>query len=372
MALLGCAPSSGRTEGGEVYLTTLDTLYTPHYASGFQFFSCGKSSLLQILSPWQGANGETKEVFLARNGETPPEGFQGEVIPLPLKRIVCMSSSYVAFLDALDHSDLICGISGAKFITTPTVVARIAEGHIADVGYDNSINYELLVSLKPDVIFVYGLQGENSAITTKLNELGLRVVYIGDYIENSPLGKAEWITVFGEFLDCRAEAEARFDTIRSQYEAIQHLASTVEKRPRVMLNAPWRDSWFVPGDQNYMVRLISDAGGEYACAGEDSDQSRPISTETAYLKALHSDIWLNPSSFNSLNDLLSANPRFREIPLVKKGQVYNNNARTTPSGGSDFWESGAVNPHLVLRDMIRIFHPELLPGHELYYFHRLP
>ena len=120
-----------------------------------------------------------------------------------------------------------------------------------------------------------------------------------------------------------------------------------------------------------MVRLLEDAGGNYACRGVDSDQSRPISTETAFVAASQSDFWLSPGTVTSLAELNAMNPRFGSIPPVRNGNVYNNNARTTPEGGSDFWESGSAYPDRTLKDLIHILHPELLPDRTLYYFRHL-
>lgn len=348
-----------------------DTLYKTQYAQGFDLFRSGESTLLKVKNPWQGAEGVDKWVFLSRNGEAPPAGFTGEVIEVPVRRVVCMSSSYVAFMEALGSETEICGVSGAKFLSGPRVRERIAAKQIADVGYDNNLNYELLVSLQPDLILIYGVTGENSAITDKLHELGLRVVYIGDYLENSPLGRAEWIVPIAEFLDKRPAAERHFEAVCSEYEAVKGLAAAVKTRPTVMLNAPWRDTWFVPGDRNYMVQLIADAGGNYACAGVDSEQSRPISSETAFVHAAESDFWLNPGTAASLADLRVMNPNFKTIKSMRDNRVFNNNARNTPEGGSDFWESGTVSPQVVLKDLIRILHPDLLPDHQLYYYQQL-
>ena len=120
-----------------------------------------------------------------------------------------------------------------------------------------------------------------------------------------------------------------------------------------------------------MVRLLRDAGAEYVCRGEDTDRSRPIGAEAAYVFASRADFWLNPGSANSLAEVAAGNPNFRQVPAFRTGRVYNNNARQTPMGGSDFWESGVAAPDVVLKDLIRIFHPELLPNHEPYYFKKL-
>lgn len=363
-------------------LAQLDTLYQPAYAAKFELYEYDResgSSILRIKNPWQGAENINKYVFLSREGQLPPPWLDADVVNVPIKSAVCMSTSYIAFIDALGCDSIITGVSGAGFISNPNVVRRFNEGKIADIGYDTGVNYELLLTLKPDVVFLYGVAGENSAVTDKMKELGMTVIFIGEYLENSPLGKAEWIVPMGEFLDKREEAQDLFADIAREYEnvariaaqAVSQAASKAVSKPKIMLNSPWRDSWFVPGDQSYMVRLINDAGGDYASKGADSDQSRPISTETAFIQASASDIWLNPGNAVSMADVAAMNPKFAQIPAVKNKKVFNNNRLVTPGGGSDFWESGTINPHIILKDMVRIIHPELLPGYEPYYFQQL-
>lgn len=365
-AITGCA---GRTTGrAEV---EGDSLYVPRYAAGFALRSVGKSSILSVKNPWQGAQNIDMEVFISRNGESAPVGFDGVTLCGPLRRVVCMSSSYVAFIDAIGCVDAVAGVSGVRFITNDKIRQRQAEGLVKDVGYDTNLNFELITSIEPDVVMIYGVAGENTMLSDKLRELGINVIYIGDYLEESPLGKAEWIVAIGEMFDRRAEAEAIFDGVESEYNLLRESAVGAQTHPKVMLNAPWRDTWFVPGDRSYMVRLINDAGGEYAAAGVDSQVSRPISGESAFVIASGADIWLSPNQAGSIADVVALNPNFKDIPAVKNRRVYNNTKRNTAEGGSDFWESGAVYPNVVLRDMIIMLHPELTKEGSLYYFKQL-
>ncbi len=367
LLLVGC----GGNRPAAFSLDGYDRIYTPSEAGGFELYACGESTILQVREPWQGARGVEMLYFLARNGEKAPEGFPGITVEVPLRRVICMSSTYVALLNTLGCDSCIVGVSGMQYITNPLIQSRFEKGGVRDVGYENGLNYELLTNLSPDVLFIYGVQGENSLVTDKVRELGVKVVYIGDYLENSPLGKAEWLVAMGEFFDKRSWGAAVYADIEKEYEAVRELAQEAGSRPGVMLNAPWRDAWFVPGDRSYMVRLIDDAGGDYVCRGDDSDRSRPISNEEAYILASKAEFWLSPGAANSLAEVVAMNPKFGNIPAVKQSAVYNNNARQTPMGGSDFWESGTVAPQVVLKDLIRILHPGLLPDHELYYFKRL-
>ncbi len=349
----------------------LDTLYAPRHASGFVIYKAGESALLSIRDPWQGAEGVELQLFISHDGEKAPEGFEGTAVGAPLGSVVCMSSSYIAMLDALGQTDAITGVSGAQYVSNEGIRERYDSGEVRDVGYDAHMNYELLAGLRPDLVLIYGISGENSQMTGKLDELGIKYIYIGDYVEQSPLGKAEWMVALGELFGRRGQAVELFGGICERYGRVRGSITAHTNKPVVMLNAPYRDTWYAPGDRSYMVRLIEDAGGAYACAGEDTDTSRPISGESAYVFAMRSDIWLNPGQATTLDEVRSLNPKFADIPAVVGGRVWNCNARTTPDGGSDFWESGAVRPDVVLADMAAIFHPELFPDRELYYFRHM-
>lgn len=343
-------------------------VYVPQYASGFDILGAeGKqSTLIRVRNPWQGAKEVEMSYFIARNGEKPPRDFRGVVIPAGAGRIVCMSSSYIAMLDALGQVERVVGVSGMGYVSNPYVLAHRDE--IKDVGAE--INYELLVGLKPDLVLLYGVSDALAATTDKMGELGIPYMYVGEYLEESPLGKAEWLVAVSEVTDCRAEGERVFRAIPERYEALKQLVADVSRRPTVMLNTPWNDSWMMPSVNNFIVRLIRDAGGDYIYTKNTSHSSVAIGLETAYGLIREADLWLNTGMLTSLADLTAIDAKFSDAKAVREKKVYNNNLRLTPGGGNDYWESGCVRPDVVLRDLIRILHPEVLDG-ELYYYRRL-
>ncbi|MCD7962896.1 MAG: ABC transporter substrate-binding protein [Rikenellaceae bacterium] len=347
----------------------LELSYKTEYAEGFEIFAFGESSIIKIKDLWN--NGEDIFYFLSRNNEEAPVDFPGITINIPVSNVVCMSSTYIAFLETLGYVDIIKGISGGDFISSPDIRQRIKNNDVKDVGYENNINYEILVEISPDIVMTYGISGESSLLGPKTEELGLDTFYIGEYLEITPLGKAEWIMIFAELIEQKDAAREIFENIKNEYIKYSDLIKEDMHKPTVMLNSPWRDTWFVPGDKNYMVRLIDDAGGDYVYKGHDSSQSRPISIEDAYVYAVDADFWLNPGSAATIQELIEDNPKFSNIKSVLSGQVYNNTKRSTPEGGSDFWEAGAVMPDVILKDIIDILHPGLIPEHELYFFSKL-
>jgi iron complex transport system substrate-binding protein len=344
-------------------------VYTPQYASGFDILGAEgwQSTVIRVRNPWQGAKEVEMAYFIARNGEKPPRDFRGGVIRAGAERIVCMSSTYIAMLDALGQVGRVVGVSGMEYISNPYVLARRDE--IKDVGAE--INYESLVGLKPDLVLLYGVSDALAATTDKMNELGIPYMYVGDYLEESPLGKAEWMVVLSELTDCRAAGERVFGAVPERYDALKRLVSGVTRRPAVMLNTPWNDSWMMPSVNNFVVRLIRDAGGDYIYPKNTSHSSVAIGLETAYGLIREADVWLNTGRVTSLAELLAVDEKFSDAKAVREKKVYNNNLRLTPGGGNDYWESGCVRPDVVLRDLIRILHPELLEEGDLYYYRHL-
>lgn len=343
-------------------------IYTPEYASGFKILGADnvQSTLIQVFNPWQGAKDVEMSYFISRNGEQAPAGFTGPTIPAGAKQIVCMSSSYIAMLDALGQADRIVAVSGIDYVSNPYIIAH--KDSIKDMGPE--MNYELLLGLKPDVVLLYGIGDAQTAVTDKLKELSIPYMYVGEYLEESPLGKAEWMIVLSELTDKREKGIEIFREIPQRYYALKALTDSVSQRPTVMFNTPWNDSWVMPSTQSYMARLIADAGAEYIYKENSSNSSTPIGLETAYGLIQKADYWINVGSATTLEELKAVNPKFADAKAVNEKTVYNNNLRLTPTGGNDYWESAVVRPDVVLRDLIHIFHPELVSD-SLYYYRRL-
>ncbi|MBQ8367358.1 MAG: ABC transporter substrate-binding protein [Alistipes sp.] len=340
-------------------------VYTPQHASGFDITANDEGAhLLRVTRPWQG-EAVTEQRLAIFPTEALAEGYDGEYIVGAARRIVCMSTSHIAMLDAVGLSDAIVGISGKQYVMNEAVASNPA---IKDVGYDSSLDFEMLVALQPDIILMYGVAAENTAVTAKLREVGIPYIYLGDYTEQSPLGKAEWMVAVAEIVGCRERGEKLFGDIIARYEAIRESVSN-DTKPRVMFNMPYQDVWYMPSDDSYMVRLVEDAGGEYIYKGRNtSGGSKGISLEEAVMLVDKADIWLNVGQCTTLDELRTMAPHFANSGVVRRGEVYNNNLRRTAAGGSDFWESAIVRPDVVLSDLASIMAGD---SKALYYHQKL-
>lgn len=351
IALVLSTACSGNKHNNVTDLT--ETIYQPEYASGFTI-SAGADSISSIIikNPWQGAD----SVTMTYRADKPAE------------RIVAMSSTYVAMLESLGEVDRVVGVSGRDFISSEALRSR--GDKVADVGYDTNIDFEKLVMLNPDLVLLYGVNGPN-LIEDKLKELDIPYMYMGEYIEESPLGKAEWVVAVGELIGKRNEAVALFDSIACSYNDIKSRYSEAADRPKVMINAPYNDSWWMPSTKNYMAQLIEDAGGDYIYKKNEGNASVAIDIEEAYMLMSDADVWLNPGQAASLSQVAAMTPRFTDTKPFKNGEVWNNNRRSTRGGGNDFYESGIMHPDIILEDLADIFHRDSLSKYEPMYYQRL-
>jgi len=339
------------------------------YARGFSISEENGVKKLTVFNPWEKAQNIAIDYYLLGKGKPIPPGFESKkIIRTPVERVICLSTTHIAFLDVLNETGKVVGVSGAQYVSNLSVLEGIGQGQIADVGYDQQLNYELILQQKPDVILSYGVGGEASVYSAKLEELGLAVVMNAEYLENSPLGKAEWIKFIACLFQKEKDAEGYFSKIEKEYLDLKEMVPAGYRKPKVMVGAPYQDSWWVPGGESFLARLIADAGGEYLGKQNHSHESFVISFENALTWAAKADVWINMGLLDSKAEIIDTDNRFASFPVLVKGKVFNNNARMSPNGGNDFWESGVTHPNLVLKDLIKVFYPELLQKENFTYY----
>ena len=328
---------------------------------------------VKIIDPWQGANGVKQVYYLAKRGSRLPEWMDSSaVIFVPVQKMICMSTTHVAMITALGEENSLAGVSGINFIYSPSVLRNAEKGLVADVGYEANLNKELIIKISPDLIMIYGIGSESSGYLGKIRELGIKVIINADYLETDPLGRAEWIKLFGALYSKDNLADSLFNSEEDAYTRLKSLIiKSVTIRPKVMLGLPFKDTWYISPGNSFISNLISDAGGDYLWKDTKSPVSMPYGIENVYIRGLKADYWLNISSVKNRNEITSVDPRLDDFPCFKNDNLFNNNKRITEKGGNDFWESGALHPHLLLKDIATILHPEIFPGNELMYYKKI-
>lgn len=328
---------------------------------------------VKIINPWQGAINVSQIYYLIKRGLKLPEGLDSSnVIFVPLKKIICMSTTHLAMISALDEEKSIVGVSGTNFIYSPDLIKRVDEGLIKDVGYEANLNKELILKIVPDLIMIYGIGSESAGYVGKLKELGTKVIINADYLETDPLSRAEWIKLFGA-LYCRENlADSIYNSEVAEYNKLKsYVNKNINSKPKVLLGLPFKDTWYVSPGNSFISKLIDDAGGDYLWRDTESSVSMPYGIENVYMRGMKADIWLNIGTVSSRSEISYVDQRLCDLTCFKNDNLFNNNKRITVKGGNDFWESGSLYPHLLLKDLATILHPELFSDHELTYYRKI-
>ena len=268
----------------------------------------------------------------------------------PMDRLICMSSSHVAALSAIGADSVVVAVSGLRYISDPDIVRNC----VADIGYDAALDYEAILALEPDLLVTYAVTGAEPAYVAKLRSLGVRTLVLHDHLEQHPLARAEYVRLFGALTGRMEVADSVYHDVRDRY---LELSANVDRttKVKVLINMPYGDAWYIPGQDGYMSQLVRDAGGEILGAVHGESASSVVSLEQAYEYSLEADLWLNPGSCRTREELGAAHHMFPRFgPLANGLPIYNNIRCVNEGGGNDFWEQGAVRPDLVLEDMISI------------------
>ena len=371
LVLFSCINSDSNSEKTQSQAQEIsDTL---EYAVNFEIVKLKKGILLKNLRPWEG-NSSPFHYLLVDSSIHIPENKPGAdtiYIRVPVQRVVCLSTTHVGYLSALMSDTAIVGLSGPEWIHNPKVQRRFAEGKIKDVGRNMTYDYEAIIDLKPDIILAFGVNQKSAEYIQKLTGYGIEVVVLSEFMEQHPLGKAEWIKFVGALVGKSKEAERFFSKVSNEYLNLSKRAIQEENKPTVLTGLPWKGDWFVPGGASFQAKLLEDAGANYLWSENDQTSGMVVDIESVIDKALEAEYWINLNDYEYKHEVQSLDERYRNFTAFQKNQLFNNNARKNAAGGNDYWESGVVRPDLILKDLTHIFHPELVENHQLFYYQRL-
>lgn len=341
------------------------------YATGFEVAYFEHYKIVTVKQPWRNAQ-ETFQYVLVDRGTKPPKGYEPhQIFEVPVHGFVPMSTSFLPQVDVLGIQNQLVALDGFKFVNTPSVRALIEKGKLKELGHGNTMDLEMLVTLHPGLVMVNAYGNPQSDAHIKLRALGIPVVVVGDYMEAHPLGRAEWVKFTALFFNKEAEAEKAFEEIAREYERLAKLGHQVKKRPTVLTGTSWRGTWFLPGGKSYMAQFLKDAGADYLWKDDDSTGGIPMDFETVLAQGQNADFWVNADTWHGVSDALVADIRYGEFKALKTRQMYNRDGKVNSDGGNDYFETGAMYPQRVLADLIKIFHPELVPEHQLIWYQQL-
>jgi iron complex transport system substrate-binding protein len=361
-----------QTEIADSLRTNLSTTQTAiRYAKGFSVEYFPGYKRVRIFNSASADKDTATYVLIARGTLKPANLPAGQVIETPIRSLVTLSSMHIGLLSFLNAEDVLLGVDNATYISSPIVAKRVAEGKIKEVGSDQTINEEALIAMHPDLLMVSGSPTAQLSRYQTLTQAGIPVLINSEWLETTPLGRAEWVKLVAVLLDKEALVNQKFAEVETEYKRLTALAKNVAKKPSLIAGMSYKDAWFVPYGDSYMAQFFRDAGSTYHWNDTKGQGGLGLSFEAVYPVALTADYWVNVGTANTKGDILAQDVRYGDFKPFKTGQVFNYNKRVNAKGANDYWESGAVNAHLVLADLIKILHPELLPAHKLVYYQQI-
>lgn len=340
------------------------------YAKGLELYKHHGYTIVKVTNPWPNATESFTYVMQQKDAVVPDSLKKYTTVQVPLQSIVVTSTTHIPAMEMLGVENTLVGYPGTDFISSEKTRKRIDSGLVKDVGQNEGLNTEIMIDLSPDAVVGFSISSNNKSMNT-LKDSGLTVLYNGDWTEQSPLGRAEWIKFFGALYSREREANIIFNQIVKDYNDAKKIAQNTTEKPTVMAGAIFQDQWNLPQGGSWGAQFLKDANANYLWKDTDGTGSLSLSFETVLDKAENAEYWIGPNSYTSLTQMTENNPHYGQFQSFKNKKVYSFGTKRGPTGGYVYYELSATRPDLVLKDLIKIFHPELLPDYELYFFEKL-
>lgn len=344
--------------------------YAVNYAEGFEVEVFENYKVITLKNPWPGSEKTFKYLLTKDKSKISNKEDYDAIVQIPVKRIVVTSTTHIPSLEMLDEAKTLVGFPNLNYISSETTRFLIDNGNVLELGKNEDLNTEILIDLSPDVVVGFAMDNNNSAFSA-IQSAGIPVLFNSDWTEVSPLGKAEWIKFFGLLFEKQEEADAIFKKIETDYLEAKKVALNAIKTPSVISGAMYRDIWYMPQGDSWAAQFIKDAKGDFLWKDTKGTGSLSLNLESVLDKGQDADIWMGPSQFGSLNEIKDASAAYTQFKAFKTGDVYSYNLKKGATGGSIYFELAPNRPDLVLKDIIKILHPELLEDHELYFYEKL-
>jgi iron complex transport system substrate-binding protein len=340
------------------------------YAKGFSIENFEGFSILTVKNPWPKATKTYKYILQEKNGIIPDSLKQNITIQVPVQSIVVTSTTHLPSLEMLEEEKTLVGFPNLNYVSSDKIRALIDAKKIREVGNNESLNTEVLLDLQPEIIIGYGIDNNNPTLDN-LEKSGLKVLLNGDWNEETPLGKAEWIKFFGALYGKQKQATALFSEIENEYNKTIEIAKKATSKPTVFCGDMYQDRWNLPKGTSWGSLILKDANANYLWATSSGTGSLQLSFETVFEKANQADFWITSGQFSTLSEMKSANIHYAQFDAFKNKNVYSFAGKKGKKGGILYYELAPNRPDIVLKDLVKILHPELLMGYKPFFYEKI-
>lgn len=364
LILTGCKGNAQKEKNSAENIdTSQGTEIDIRYAKGFKVTDFGTHRLVDVRDPLDESTLTYHYALIPRG--TKPERIPDHytVIETPVERVICMTALQMSNFIKLEQTDKIAGINSTRFLFNEKIKQQLKENRTSRIGIEGNFDNEVILAINPDIILVSPFKkGGYDAI----RNLGFPLVTFLGYKESSPLGQAEWIKFTAMLLGIEEQANRQFGKIEKRYNELKSLATSASPRPKVLSGEMHGGNWYVVGGKSYLAHLFEDAGADYFMQNDNESGGFYVDFESVYSQGANADFWRIVNSFDgefTYQALEQTDPRYADFKAFKEKQVVYCSLRNKP-----FYENTPVEPEVVLADLIKAFHPELLPDHTPVYY----
>lgn len=340
------------------------------HAEGFSLIEYDGFSILKVKNAYPEAKEVYTYVLHKENAKLHDSLNSYTKIQIPIQKIIVTSTTHIPSIEMLQSEKTIVGFPSTHYVSSEKTRALIDNGSIREIGSNQSLNTELIFDLNPDIIVGFSVDGDLKTYKN-LEKNGQKIIFNADWTEKTPLGKAEWVKFFGALYDKNEEANSIFSEIEKSYNEALSLVKNVKNKPTVMAGSIYEDQWYLPQGDSWAALFLKDANGNYLWKDSKGTGSLALSFETVLDTAKDADFWINPGQFTSLDEILTTNSNYKYFKAVQNKNIYTSSSKKGKTGGVIFYELAPNRPDLVLKDIVKILHPEVLPDYELYFFEKL-
>jgi len=343
---------------------------TVKYAKGFDIINDNGTKKLIIKAAYHTSN-EIFEYEIHNKNSTKNIKYRNLNINIPIKKIVVTSTTHIPMVELLNEENSIIGFPYSKYISSKRTRTLIDKGNITEIGKESSLNTEILLDLQPELVVGYSVSSADKSLNT-IQKAGINVIYNGDWLEETPLGRAEWIKFFGILFDKEKQADSIFNVIEANYLDAKKIALKTPKRPTILSGAIMsKDIWNLPAGESFVAQFLKDANLNYLWKDSKGKGSLSLSFESVFDKAKNADFWVTPGYFSSKEQLLQSNQIYAQFDAFKNNNIYTPSNKKGKTGGVIYYELASTRPDLVLKDIIKITNPELLPNYKFTFFEKM-
>jgi iron complex transport system substrate-binding protein len=348
----------------------IKTKSTIKYAKGFDIVDENGTKKLIIKAAYQNADAIFEYHIKKKKAETIVD-YKYEVIEVPIQKIVVTSTTHIPMVELLNEEKAIVGFPYSKYVSSEKTRVLIDAGNITEIGKENSLNTEILLDLQPELVVGYSVSSADKSLTT-IKKAGINVIYNGDWLEETPLGRAEWIKFFGVLFDKEKQADSIFNVIENNYMVAKNIALESTIKPTILSGAIMsKDIWNLPAGESFVAQFLKDANLDYLWENSKGKGSLSLSFESVFDKGANADFWIAPGYFSSKEQLLQSNPLYTKFKSFNENNIYTPSNKKGKTGGIIYYELASTRPDLVLKDIIKITNPDLLPNYDFVFFEKM-